>query len=122
MIKKIVFLMTAVCLLSAHSALTYFTFTGAIDEVSDDEGGYAAAHGVKAGNYVSYVFAVDTARKAYSIADGQKTELNDSTSTVIDYQVDFFFDSLVTAPIFSTAAAKDSGSFVGMRVKTAFGG
>lgn len=73
--KSLLFLV-AIVLGSACAAPVYYTFAGRIDSVTADFGGYAAAHDIKAGNAVAFVFEVDTARPAYSLDKGVRTEMH----------------------------------------------
>src|SRR5437879_2585688 len=112
--KKSILFLAAIALGSACAAPLYYTFTGTVVLVADDQGGYAAAHGIKAGTAVSFVFDVDTSRLAYYLDKGVKTELQDSINEGQGYRADYFFDSLITPSLFSPVVTDNtSGQFMG---------
>jgi hypothetical protein len=118
--KKIAPIIAALAIASI-SAPMYYTFTGKVIFVAADEGGYAAAHGIRAQSPVSFVFVVDTARLAYNRMDGT-TIMKPDTTTGPGYSADYFFDSLITPSLFSGAIGdNESGSFLGYRTRTDFG-
>lgn len=115
-------LLAAFALGSACAAPMYYTFTGTVALLVDDKGGYAAAHDIKAGTGVSYVFQVDTARAAFFLDKGAKTEMADSIDEGRGYRADYFFDSLVTPSLFSAAVTDNaSGEFMGYHTATSLG-
>lgn len=107
---------------SAFAAPKYYTFTGTVIFVVQDQGGYAAAHNIKSGSAVTYVFAVDVANNGYSLLDGKKTDMPDSIMPTPGHKTDYFYDSLTTASVFSAAfPATQEGTFFGYHSTTTYG-
>jgi hypothetical protein len=116
------FLIAAFALGSAGAAPMYYTFSGKVGLLVEDKGGYAAAHDIKGGTAVDYVFEVDTARLGFFLDKSAKTEMADSIDEGRGYRADYFFDSLVTPSLFSAAVTDDaSGEFMGYHTATKLG-
>lgn len=99
--KKSVFLSVILGAATAFSAPMYFTFTGKVTLVPQDQGGYAAAHGIARGSAVTYVFKVDTALDGYSMSKGVKTPNADNIDSATGEGTNYFFDSLIVPSLFS---------------------
>ena len=111
--KKSILILAAL-VAQAFSAPTYFIFTGRINFIPSDNGGYAAAHDIKVGNTVVYVFAVDTTQNGYTQDGSVRTDKNDINNT--GYKSDNFLDTLIYPSLFSPAFTDISvGSFFGYR-------
>jgi hypothetical protein len=105
----------AVLVANAFPASMYYTFTGTIGFVPEDRGGYAAAHGIRSGSPVTYIFEVDTAREAFTKFQGTKEPKPDLNNP--GYAANYFFDSLITPSLFSPAVTDSaSGSYLGYRI------
>ncbi|GEM_PF-3261771 len=110
------------CIAPAHAAPTYYTFSGKVSIVAADKGGYAAAHDIKAGTSVTFIFAVDTSRLAYNRFKGVTETRADSINSGTGYHADYFFDSLITPSLFQGAVTDTaSGSFLGYHTVTKIG-
>ena len=97
---------------TAYAAPKYYILTGKITILPTDAGGYAAAHDIRVGNTVNYVFVVDTDKAGFTKSQGTKTDKPDVINE--GYHADYFFDSLVYASLFSPAVADSaSGSYFG---------
>ena len=108
--------------INAFTAPLYFTFTGKINFVPQDIGGYAAAHGYRAGVEVTYIVVVDTARIGYTELNGVKKNQPDSINEGRGYRADYFFDSLLTPSLFSPAVTDlSSGSNLGYHITMKLG-
>lgn len=115
--KKIALVLAAIAY--SFSAPTYYTFTGKVTFLVGDVGGYAASHGIHAGSPVTYIFAVDTSRNAYTRFDGITDVKPDSINVGTGYRADYFFDSLIAPSLFSPAVTDTaSGSYLGYHTAT----
>lgn len=104
------------------AAPMYYTLTGKIILIPQDQGGYAAAHGIAVGNTFSYIFVVDTAQAGVIIEKGAVGYRVDTVNTGTGYRADYFFDSLVTPSLFSAAITDSSnGVFYGFQTATKIG-
>jgi hypothetical protein len=120
--KSLLILSTLLSAFEAGAATTYYTFTGKIVFIPQDDGGYAASHGIKVGNTVTQVWAVDTGRLGFDLQDGVRTDKPDTSGTGGGYFADMFYDSLVTPSLFSPAVTDlSSGSYFGFRTVTTLG-
>ncbi|MDB5102494.1 MAG: hypothetical protein JWP91_183 [Fibrobacteres bacterium] len=120
--KKTLLLLAALGAMNAFPVPTYYTFTGKINFVPQDQGGYAAAHGIRAGNAVTYVFAVDTAVNGFTKSKGAKLTKPDSINEGTGYRADYYFDSLIAPSLFSPAVTdSSSGSFFGFHTASKLG-
>jgi hypothetical protein len=118
--EKTTLILAAITLTHSFSAPIYFTFTGKVAFVPADVGGYAAAHGIKAGTPVSYFFVVDTSADAYTRFEGT-TDLKPDIANP-GYRADYYFDSLIAPSLFSPAVTDGaSGSFFGYHTLTTLG-
>jgi hypothetical protein len=118
--KKAILILTALTIAYSFSAPIYFTFTGKVNLVPSDVGGYAAAYGIHAGSPVTYIVVLDTAQNGYTRFDGTITDKPDINNE--GYRANYFFDSLVAPSLFSPAVTDDaSGSFFGYQTVTTLG-
>lgn len=105
----------------AFASPLYFTLKGKVVLVPADQGGYAAAHGIKAGTPVTYIFEVDTALQGYSLFGTDKNVPSDSSPSETNH-TNYFFDSLITPAVFAGAFTSDgSGSFSGYHSSISLG-
>jgi len=112
--KKSAILVAALSVSCAFAAPLYFTFVGPISFVPEDRGGYAAAHNIRVGTTVAYVFVVDTTLEGFTKFQGTKKTTPDINNP--GYAADYFFDSLITPSLFSPAVTDSaSGSYLGFR-------
>ena len=118
--KKSAFAMVALSAAYAFAAPVYYTFVGTIGFVPEDRGGYAAAHNIRPGAAVNFVFVVDTALAAFTKFQGVKEPKPDIGNP--GYDANYFFDSLITPSLFSGAVTDSaSGSYLGYRITTTVG-
>lgn len=87
--------------------LRYYTFVGKIYHIYESHPGRAEARGIRVGDSVSYVFAVDT--MAYGIRQilNLRTPQEDEKDRP-DRRRTYFFDSLMTVPRFGRIAEQPS--------------
>ena len=86
----------------AHGAVSYFTFAGQVESVDEVKGKFAKNLGIKSGDSVTYVFAVDTSEPGFVEALGYRNAIPDTVDTTDGTGTDYFFDSLLTPPLFAS--------------------
>lgn len=83
---------------SAGAAKQYLTFEGTVSSVLFDSTGYIAKLGIKSGDPVRYVYAVDTALPGYVYGPEGRRTVDDSLKPG-GVRINYFFDSLITRPL-----------------------
>lgn len=83
---------------SAGAAKKYLTFEGTVSRILFDSTGYIAKLGIKAGDPVRYVYAVDTAQPGYVYGPEGRRTVDDSLKPG-GIKINYFFDSLITRPL-----------------------
>lgn len=80
------------------AANKYLTFEGTVSRIVFDSTGYIAKLGIKAGDPVRYVYAVDTAGPGYVYGSEGRLAVDDSLKPG-GIKINYFFDSLITRPL-----------------------
>lgn len=106
---KLPFLLVALALGTACAEPVYYSFTGVVTQVLQFGGQYTSE---QTGGSVSFVLEVDTARPAYILNRGAKSEIKDTLDAGQGYRADHYFDSLITPSFFTPIVSPASGKFV----------